>query len=123
MIRIDYQDKRPIYEQVTEKLQNLLVKGVMVADEKLPSVRALAMELSINPNTIQRSYTELEKAGFIYTVKGRGNFVSDRKIWLSDEKEEVLRRIKESIFAAIDLGVSRDEIKEYVVTCCEEGKE
>lgn len=123
MIRIDYQDKRPIYEQVTEKLQNLIVKGVMVADEKLPSVRALAMELSINPNTIQRSYTELEKAGFIYTVKGRGNFVSDRKIWLSDEKEEVLRRIKESIFAAIDLGVSRDEIKEYVVTCCEEGKE
>lgn len=123
MIRIDYQDKRPIYEQVTEKLQNLIVKGVMVPDEKLPSVRALAMELSINPNTIQRSYTELEKAGFIYTVKGRGNFVSDRKIWISDEKEEVLRRIKESICAAIDLGVSRHEIKEYVVTCCEEGKE
>lgn len=123
MIRIDYQDKRPIYEQVTEKLQNLIVKGVMVPDEKLPSVRALAMELSINPNTIQRSYTELEKAGFIYTVKGRGNFVSDRKIWISDEKEDVLRRIKESICAAIDLGVSRQEIKEYVVTCCEEGKE
>ena len=75
MIFIDYNDKRPIYEQVTEKIQTLILNGVLEPDSKLPSVRSLAMELSINPNTIQRAYSELEREGFIYSVKGRGNFV------------------------------------------------
>ena len=60
MIVIDYRDKRPIYEQVEEKLSKLVVQGVLETDSKLPSVRALAIELSINPNTIQRAYTQLE---------------------------------------------------------------
>ena len=75
MILIDYNDKRPIYEQIAGRFQALIISGVMEADEKLPSVRTLAVELSINPNTIQRAYGELEKDGFIYTVKGKGNFV------------------------------------------------
>ena len=74
MIIIDYSDKRPIYEQVV-KIQMLIVNGALEADAKLPSVRALAVELAINPNTIQRAYAELERRGFIYSVKGRGNFV------------------------------------------------
>lgn len=77
MIIIDYSDKRPIYEQVSEKFKDLIYKGVLKADEQMPSVRSMAMELSINPNTIQRAYTELERDGFIYAVKGRGNYVSD----------------------------------------------
>ena len=60
MIIIDYNDKRPIYEQVADKMQNLIVNGVLEPDSKLPSVRSLAVELSINPNTIQRAYSELE---------------------------------------------------------------
>ena len=63
LIQIDYQDKRPIYEQVVEKMQNLIVRGILSMDEKIPSVRSLAIELSINPNTIQKAYQELEKLG------------------------------------------------------------
>lgn len=72
MIMLDYKDTRPIYEQVVEKFQTLILKGVLEPDAQLPSVRSLAFELSINPNTIQRAYGELERQGFIYTIKGRG---------------------------------------------------
>ena len=60
MIVIDYKDSRPIYEQVAEKFQTLIVKGVLEPDSQMPSVRSLAMDLSINPNTIQKAYAELE---------------------------------------------------------------
>ena len=74
MILLDYKDRRPIYEQVVSKLEELMLLGVMKENEPLPSVRALAMDLSINPNTIQRAYVELERQGDIYTVKGKGSF-------------------------------------------------
>ena len=76
MIVIDTRDRRPLNEQVTEKLQALILAGALPADSRLPSVRELAMELSINPNTVQRAYAELERRGLIYPVRGRGNFVS-----------------------------------------------
>ena len=79
MIILDYKDRRPIYEQVAEKLEELMLLGILGENEPLPSVRSLAMELSINPNTIQRAYAELERQGFIYSVKGRGSFVADSK--------------------------------------------
>ena len=84
MILLDYKDSRPIYEQVVEKLQELMLLGVLEEDDQMPSVRSLAMELSINPNTIQRAYGELERQGYIYMVKGRGSFV------------ESIRRLKEA---------------------------
>ena len=77
MIVLDYQDRRPIYEQVTDKFQILILNGVLPPGSQMPSVRQLATELSVNPNTIQRAYMELEKLGLIYPVKGRGNFVAD----------------------------------------------
>lgn len=70
MIWIDYTDATPIYEQIVAKYKNLIVRGAIAPNEKMPSVRALAMDLSINPNTIQKAYTELERQGFVYTVKG-----------------------------------------------------
>ena len=76
MIRLDYRDARPIYEQVRDGLRSLMVTGVLAAGEKLPSVRSLATELAINPNTIQRAYAALEAEGYIYSVAGRGSFVS-----------------------------------------------
>ena len=76
MIRLDYRDARPIYEQVRDGLRSLMVTGVLAAGEKLPSVRSLATELAINPNTIQRAYAELEAEGYIYSVAGRGSFFS-----------------------------------------------
>ena len=76
MLNIDYRDARPIYEQVAGGIEDMVVHGVYAADEQLPSVRQLAAELSINPNTIQRAFALLESKGVIYSVKGRGNFVS-----------------------------------------------
>ena len=73
MIKIDYRDPRPIYEQVVDGIEELALRGALPADTQIPSVRQLAMELSINPNTIQRAYGELERRGVIYAAKGRGN--------------------------------------------------
>jgi len=110
MIQIDYQDKRPLYEQVIEKLRNLIVRGILEADTKLPSVRTLAIELSINPNTIQRAYAELERTGFIYTVKGRGNYVAANRIWMVNEKENVLKDLKKIVKKIKELGISKEEM-------------
>lgn len=77
MIVLDYRDSRPLYEQVAERLRELMFKGALPQDAQLPSVRSLATELSINPNTIQRAYTELERQGYIYSIKGKGSFVAD----------------------------------------------
>ena len=65
MILLDYRDKRPIYEQIVDKLERLIVGGGLEANYKMPSVRSMAMELSVNPNTIQRAYAMLEQEGFI----------------------------------------------------------
>ena len=80
MIALDYRDPRPIYEQVVQKLADLILAGVLQENEQLPSVRGLASELSINPNTIQRAYAELDRQGYTYTVKGKGSFVAGRSL-------------------------------------------
>ncbi len=74
MISLNYRDPRPIYEQLEEKLRRLILSGAIGEGEKLPSVRELASQLAINPNTIQRAYRELEQNGFIYSVPGKGSF-------------------------------------------------
>lgn len=72
MILLDYRDKRPIYEQMVEKLERLIVSGGLEQGSKMPSVRGLAVDLAVNPNTVQRAYTLLEQEGYLYTVSGRG---------------------------------------------------
>lgn len=111
MILIDYSDKRPIYEQIVEKFRMLILNGVLESDEKLPSVRALAVELSINPNTIQRAYAELERSGFIYSVKGRGNFVNSDVLVLKLEKEKMLQELKGQFEKMKEVGISFQEIE------------
>lgn len=76
MIVLDYRDSRPLYQQVKDSLRRMMLTGLLEPDEKLPSVRSLATQLGINPNTIQRAYAELEAEGYIYSVAGRGSFVS-----------------------------------------------
>lgn len=77
MITLDYKDHGPLYEQVIERFQDLMFRGILMPDDKMPSVRSLATDLSINPNTIQRAYAELERQGYIYSVQGKGSFVAD----------------------------------------------
>ena len=110
MIILDYKDTRPIYEQVVDKLQKLIINGVLEPDSKMPSVRNLAVELSINPNTIQKAYAELERRGFLYTIKGRGNFVMYHEGLYLLKKKEYLEKIGKLLKEAEEIGISRQEM-------------
>ncbi|MCD8084371.1 MAG: GntR family transcriptional regulator [Clostridiales bacterium] len=112
MILLDYKDSRPIYEQVAEKLQELMLLGVLEEDAQMPSVRSLAMELSINPNTIQRAYGELERKGFLYSVKGRGSFVGSIRRLRESRKEELKRKQETLAREAEKIGLTREEFTE-----------
>lgn len=115
MIILDYRDTRPLYEQIVDKFQTLILKGVLEPNAKMPSVRSLAVELSINPNTIQRAYSELERTGFIYTVKGRGNFVSYDDSLKQVRREEIFQRLDALVQEAEELGMTREELGERIL--------
>lgn len=114
MILLDYHDRRPIYEQVTDKFRMLILNGVLQAGSQMPSVRQLAMELSVNPNTIQRAYMELEKKGLIYPVKGRGNFVAESSQIQKVNREGYLREFDEMIQKGKSMGFEKQELKNLI---------
>ena len=122
MILLDYKDRRPIYEQVVAKLEELMLLGVMKENEPLPSVRSLAMELSINPNTIQRAYVELERQGYIYSIKGKGSFVADNGHVKEAGRQEVLQRQVDLAKEACALGVTKEQLWEQIVRIYEENE-
>jgi GntR family transcriptional regulator len=78
LFTLNYRDSQPIYGQIKDGLRRMIVTGALEPGEKLPSVRAMAMDLAINPNTIHRAYSELEAEGFIYSIPGKGSFASRR---------------------------------------------
>ena len=110
MIVLDYQDRRPLYEQVTEKFRTLIYQGVLPADSRIPSVRQLAMELSINPNTIQRAYMTLEQEGLIYPVKGKGNFVADTQKIQEKSKANFRQEFLELVRKGNHTGFEEEEL-------------
>lgn len=110
MIALDYRDKRPIYEQIVEKLKKLIICGALESNTKMPSVRSLAMELSVNPNTIQRAYAQLEQDGYLYTIVGRGNYVTSEAEWKGGRTKTVLKEFAESVTKARESKVSRGEL-------------
>lgn len=114
MISIDYQSRTPIYEQIVERFQTLILKGVLEPHTQIPSVRSLAIKLSINPNTIQKAYTLLEQQGFIYPVKGRGNFISDATVLLQQTKEHSYKQLEKCLQQAKDFGVTKAECFDLV---------
>ena len=115
MILIDYKDRRPIYEQVVEKLSELMLRGILEQNSQLPSVRSLATELSINPNTIQRAYAELERQGYIYSVKGRGSFVAENHQIREQKKKEIFVRLGRLVEEARGTGVTMLQFQEQVI--------
>ena len=114
MILIDYKDRRPLYEQIVEKLSDLMVRGVLVQDSQLPSVRSLATELSINPNTIQRAYAELERQGYIYSVKGRGSFVAENHQIRAKKQVEIWRELALLVEDARNAGITMEAFQAQV---------
>lgn len=99
MIKLDYKNDKPLYEQIMQGIKELIVSGVLATDEQLPSVRELSVSLTVNPNTVQRAYKTLENEGIIYSIRGKGNFVA---------------RISEVSFDRLDIlyGIMRDTLKE-----------
>lgn len=114
MFILNYRDKRPIYEQIIEKLTELMMYGVLKTDDKLPSVRTLAMDLSINPNTIQRAYVELERLGYIYSIKGKGSFVSDASTLRDEQKRLMFEELTNLIKKARWMDIRLETIIQFV---------
>ena len=111
MVKIDYKDNRSIHEQIEDGLKKLIVNKVIGADEQLPSVRELSVSLTVNPNTVQRAYKQLENDGFIYSVKGKGNFVAPVSHVKDDKKlEELYETLDETVRALRYLGETDEEI-------------
>ena len=114
MLHLDYRDSRPIYEQVQDGLRKLMVAGVLQEGEKLPSVRALAGQLAINPNTIQRAYEALEREGYVYSIGGKGSFVAPRKEVDAGRQEELMKQLDACVKELLFLGVSREELMKHI---------
>ena len=110
MIHLDYRDSRPIYTQIIDGFREQIATGVLQPGEKLPSVRELAAALTINPNTIQRSYRQLEVEGWIATVPGKGCFVCGSEQTQQRERERWYSAFDESAAALMALGVLRQTL-------------
>ncbi|MEA4813959.1 HTH-type transcriptional repressor YtrA [bioreactor metagenome] len=123
MISLNYRDSRPIYEQIKENLKKLIVTGAMQENEKLPSVRSLATQLAINPNTIQRAYTELESEGYIYSIQGKGSFAAPRGEADREMRRSIEAEIRSKIAELRFLGVTSSELLELLSEKKENGND
>ena len=118
MISIDYKDRRSIYEQLVDRIKTLAASGMLPPGSQLPSVRQLSSELSINPNTIQRAYTELERQGYIYSIKGKGSFVADNSRMKAGILQEWKGHFNSAVEEGIKVGVTAGEMKEMIDPAC-----
>ena len=110
MVHLDYRDSRPIYAQIVDGYREQIQAGILQPGEKLPSVRELAVQLSINPNTIQRSYRQLEALGWIATVPGKGCFVCGLPEYTIEEQKELLAAFDRAATDLIRSGISRETL-------------
>lgn len=114
LIELNYRDSRPIYEQIKDSIRRLVISGAMGINEQLPSVRSLAVKLSINPNTIQRAYNELENEGYIYSIPGKGNFVSPDVRRDEERVKELKEKLIEILAELKYLGIQYEELEELI---------
>lgn len=108
MFELDLRSREPIYEQLVEKIKDLIIRQVIKTDEQLPAVRILASELTVNPNTIQKAYRELENRGYIYSIPGKGSFIkaavhSDHTARLKTLQTELVKTASEMLYLGMTL--------------------
>lgn len=115
MVLLDYRDARPIYTQISDAFREQILTGVLEVGERLPSVRDLATQLAINPNTIQRSYRELEAQGWIASVPGKGSFVCGVPLSARAEVQDILKDFDKLATQLAALGVSREELSRRIL--------
>ncbi len=110
MIHLDYKSGKSIHEQIYDNIKALIVNGILKADDKLPSVREMSISLTVNPNTVQKAYKELENDGFIYSVKAKGNFVAHCEKANKEEAEKLLESLRQTLSELKFAGVKEKEI-------------
>ncbi len=110
MFTINYQSREPIYEQLYNNVIRLIGIGVLSPHEKLPTVRAMAQQLGINPNTVSKSYQMLEQSGYIYSTVGKGSFVADNSSVLNSHREETKKNLSKALKQASDVGITKEEV-------------
>lgn len=110
MFTLDYKSRQPIYEQLYRSVRRLAAIGAVEKEEPLPSVRSLAQELGVNPNTVQKAYRMLEHDGIIYSIPGKGSFISGDISAISQQKEIALEKLDKAIKEAGDCGILKNQI-------------
>ena len=113
MVHLDYRDARPIYAQIADNLRSQITAGILQPDDRLPSVRELAAELAINPNTIQRAYRELELQGWIATVPGKGCFVCRICSQVSTE-QPLWNDLDRAVAQLLSAGISMEDLLQHI---------
>lgn len=114
LIIVDKQSRVPVYEQIKNQIVTLIKVGVFEPHSKLPSIRNISAETSVNVNTVKKAFAELELSGIIYTVPGTGSFVSENALESNNYSAKVLREITDAVTVAKSIGVSFEEIKEII---------
>ena len=114
MFFVDLKSRVPIYEQLKKNTLELIMRDVLMPGDKMPSVRSLATDLGINPNTVQKAYQDMEKEGIIYTVAGRGSFVSEDIKEKSLNADDAIGNLRKSVNEARLYGVAKEEIFKIV---------
>ena len=110
MVHLDYRDARPIYSQIISGLREQITAGILKSGDKLPSVRDLAAELAINPNTIQRAYRQLELEGWIVSIQGKGSFISGEMSLRQREADRLLTEFDKLVSQLERCGIDRREL-------------
>ncbi len=121
MVKLDYKDNRSLHQQISDGIKELIIGKAMAQHEQLPSVRELSISLTVNPNTVQKAYKELEAEGFIYSIKGKGNFVSPVSDTKDDKKiKELYDTLESTIKELLYLGESKGKIENAIKNIKEE---
>lgn len=117
MFHIDVMSRRPVYEQLVDEVEHYILRGVLLPDQQMQSVRSLSMELAVNPNTVQKAYSELDRRGIVYAVPGRGCFISSSaRERIGERMRQGLGNFTEQVYELALAGIE----KETVISCVED---
>lgn len=121
MIRIDNRSSKPLYEQIVDGIKENVIKGYLRSGDEMPSVRKMAMTLSVTPNTVSKAYQELERQKIIETIRGKGTYVADTSnIKVDDEKsEQIQKELMKQIIELKCMGLSKEEIIDIFTKICD----
>lgn len=122
MLKLDLQSRIPLYEQLKSKFSEMILVGILQANEQLPSVRSLARELGVNPNTVQKTYQELERDGIIYSITGKGSFVTEMENSKYKLEAQYIEKVKLVITEVKNNGLPMERVIDTVRMVYEEAK-